>query len=788
MQTEQMPHYNSEPEAYVIACLVQGRWERALELIQEFGPHPAYAPHLVTAGAVLLAEGRAADARRLAIRAAELDPENGAAHALLGRILTEASAKAAAPDAEAAAEAALQRAVSLDATDPSTRVDLASLYLRQDRLAEARGLLEAALALRPEDAAARETLKRFRKAVEAEGRKIERGGPATDPEEMRRWKAEAEALRRLAARAHQRCASAPPSTGSVPSVSLCLITRDEARNLPRVVESARGLATEIVVVDTGSVDETVRIARRLKARVDCIPWEDDFAAARNHSLSLATGDWVLVMDADDELERASLSALRSWLTRPPEVDLVGLYRRYPHPEMQHDSVSIQPRLFRNHRGFRYDGAIHEQLVSADGQLAQPEVTLTATIYHHGAIEGPGATRRRRERNSRILERVLEREPEDGRSRFYLGLTHFEGEAWSEAIPHLEAITISHPPDADFVPKAYACLGSALLQAHRPLEAERKLREGLTKFPRHPEIQFCLGLVLDTLGRLEEAAAAHEAALAGRFGPSLNWHDWACRESKPHIALCDLRLSLGDPTAAGRHLEAAEALTGPRPEYARIRAAIEETLAEQSRHAEEQQQRLEIAKTAFEAGDVAAGAQVVAALLDQGDRETARRFLEAWMSGSGEGPEALAAQGRLHLESGSATGALPCFSRARQLCPAHAEAWLGEAAASRALGRSTEAEQALLHAAEIGDPRASRLLGEFYLDEGRWSDAVYSLQRRLEQQDDDWAAWLALGKALLRQGNLPAAIHGFQRAATLSGGNRAVREALGEARACLARAA
>src|SRR5206468_3149866 len=109
---------------------------------------------------------------------------------------------------------------------------------------------------------------------------------------------------------------------------------------------------------------------------------------------------------------------------------------YPHPRMQKDSISIQPRLFRNGRGLKYAGAIHEQLVTADGQVAQPGITLTAMITHHGGVDDPQAVVRRRERNLRILLQTLEHYPDDIRARFYAGLTCFEGEDWSGARSHL----------------------------------------------------------------------------------------------------------------------------------------------------------------------------------------------------------------------------------------------------------------------------------------------------------------------------------------------------------------
>src|SRR5664279_4823041 len=87
-------------------------------------------------------------------------------------------------------------------------------------------------------------------------------------------------------------------------LSLALIVKNEARCLARCLHSVQGVVSEIVVVDTGSTDDTVRIARECQAKVVDYAWSDDFAAARNFALAQTTGDWILVLDADEDASTA----------------------------------------------------------------------------------------------------------------------------------------------------------------------------------------------------------------------------------------------------------------------------------------------------------------------------------------------------------------------------------------------------------------------------------------------------------------------------------------------------
>ena len=188
-------------------------------------------------------------------------------------------------------------------------------------------------------------------------------------------------------------------------LTACLIVRDEQDALPRCLDSLAGVVSQIVVVDTGSIDRTRDIAREHGAVLATHPWNEDFAAARNASLDLAQQPWILVIDADEELDRSTLPALREVLERPELGYLVRM--RLLEAEGGHTDVPL-PRLFRNDRRLRFRRRIHETILDSlwESGLTQPP-QAEVRILHHGYARETVEGRGKLERNLRIHRRMRE---------------------------------------------------------------------------------------------------------------------------------------------------------------------------------------------------------------------------------------------------------------------------------------------------------------------------------------------------------------------------------------------
>ena len=171
-------------------------------------------------------------------------------------------------------------------------------------------------------------------------------------------------------------------------LSLCLITKDEEKNIAACLESAREIADEIILVDTGSKDSTVEIAAGYGAKIFHYAWRDNFAAAKNETLKHATGDWILALDADERLIAPNRSKICQ-LIENPSHNACLLQLRCPYGidgKIQGISTALAIRLFKNGIGLRYHGRIHERIRARSNQ-ENTSIGVTNIAIDHLGYQG-----------------------------------------------------------------------------------------------------------------------------------------------------------------------------------------------------------------------------------------------------------------------------------------------------------------------------------------------------------------------------------------------------------------
>ena len=210
----------------------------------------------------------------------------------------------------------------------------------------------------------------------------------------------------------------------VPDLSLCLIVRDEAARLPACIASVRELGAELVVVDTGSTDDTPALARDAGALVGKIAWPHDFSSARNASLALATGRWTLVLDADETLPPASVAEIRRIVAGPADHACSLVQRNALAGGAGHVSVRIV-RLFPNRPDVRFERPIHEQ-VNTSLERAGIKIRDTEIAFDHAGYADARLMPAKLERNRALIEAAIAREPDgDPNLRYFYASGFFD---------------------------------------------------------------------------------------------------------------------------------------------------------------------------------------------------------------------------------------------------------------------------------------------------------------------------------------------------------------------------
>jgi len=226
-----------------------------------------------------------------------------------------------------------------------------------------------------------------------------------------------------------------PETGVGVKISACLITKDEEKNLRKCLDSLKGIADEIIVVDTGSTDKTIEIAQEYGAIMGSFTWINDFSAARNHALSLATGEWALWIDADEQLDPSCLAAFHHGIVRSHiggySIEIVNYLDDHGTTT---EFVHSPTRLFRRIEGIHFTEPIHEQITPSMMALGLPWTPLpNCRIHHDGYRQAALDEKDKVQRTLNILEGVIERNPNDPFHLFNLANTYFVATRYEETV-------------------------------------------------------------------------------------------------------------------------------------------------------------------------------------------------------------------------------------------------------------------------------------------------------------------------------------------------------------------
>jgi O-antigen biosynthesis protein len=534
---------------------------------------------------------------------------------------------------------------------------------------------------------------------------------------------------------------------SQPLISLCMIARDNARTIGASLESIRPWVDEMIVVDTGSKDETPEIARRLGAQVEHFTWCDDFSAARNESMKYARGKWIFWMDSDDTIDETNGRKLREVAQRGADDSLLGYVMQVHCPGAGEDgtinmTVVDHVKLFRNLPQLRFERRIHEQILlplrRAGGEAAFTDIFVTHSGYDHS----PEGQKRKLERDLRLLHLELKERPDDPFTLFNLGMTYTDVGKYELAADYLWR-SIEHSSVGEtHLRKAYALLVHCEVEDGHPENAWETCRKGLRLFPRDAELRFRKGVVLHRLRRLPEAVEAFQDVLNSGEERHLASVDRALRGFKARQNLAITYEDLGEPRKAeGEWRKVVEEMRYYRPGW----RGLGEALLKQN----------DVTRALAFADELVSDPRLRSegrmlrgrALTMTGDVHAARREFERAVQDDGVGSDALQALCRFLFE---------------YVDPEDAQEPLEE----------------LVHRDPL-DAAAYHNLGTVYLKKGQHKEAVQAYRQSLRLRPQWAPTYVSLGHALRCAGDYPAAIEAWQQALRVAPDNAEAKAALAE---------
>lgn len=305
---------------------------------------------------------------------------------------------------------------------------------------------------------------------------------------------------------------------SVPSITLCMIVKDEEKTVAASLESASALADDIVVVDTGSTDATPSIAARYTPRLYRFAWTDDFAAARNFAMEHVRSEWILWLDADERLDVRDATRWRqSFADKSARADaLLVEINNYYGPVVDELKVHVYSgfRLLRAAAKLRYVQPIHEHLdASRDDVRFDHEPVDGVAIHHYGYMDDAVRQKRKAARNMRLLQKERTRPNYDPWIDYHIASEHYRRRDYVNAYRNVQK-AMKRFLDMGRLPPAlaYRLKYELLLVTGSTQNALAGIEHTVTLYPDYVDLHYYKGLFQYATGRFDDALKTFAACL------------------------------------------------------------------------------------------------------------------------------------------------------------------------------------------------------------------------------------------------------------------------------------
>ena len=294
-------------------------------------------------------------------------------------------------------------------------------------------------------------------------------------------------------------------------ISLCMIVKDEEKLLNNCLESVKDLVEEIIIVDTGSIDNTKEICNKYKVKTYDFTWTESFSEARNFGIDKATKEWILWLDADEEIIiknieelKVSLESNKKNLYLIPMINYYG--SSYPDPNLSY--LFASERLFRNHKGFNFIGNIHEHLTKEnldEKELEEIEIIPYIEIHHYGYMDSVVEDKKKNERNLKLLENEKKDSNYDPWIDYHIASEYYRMKEYEQAFEEVNSSILRFLQRQQLPPSLLYKLKYEILILLKSYKgAKAGIDKAIALYPKYVDLHFYKGIILFQENLFEEA--------------------------------------------------------------------------------------------------------------------------------------------------------------------------------------------------------------------------------------------------------------------------------------------
>jgi glycosyltransferase involved in cell wall biosynthesis len=329
-----------------------------------------------------------------------------------------------------------------------------------------------------------------------------------------------------------------------------MIVKNEEDMLSRCLESVKHIVDEMIIVDTGSTDSTVKIAESFGAKVFYYKWDNSFSNARNFSMEKATKEWILIMDADDQFVKEDTNKLLNLINNKRNNTNAYFFETLCYSGDNPNSnivMNLNIRLIKNGKDYKFVGNIHEQIMPGPEDMSRPDAMKNEKIrfYHYGYLNDVIKKKDKRNRNMNLIKKELEQNPNNPFMQFNMGNEFYALGKYSEALKYYMSSYDNINRLEPFISKLILRIVSCNEILNNVNDEFKFINLGLKHYPEFTDLQFLKANAFLRQGNNAQAISSLKKCIKMGEAPSNLQNITGVGSYRPYYVLSDIYFNLGE---------------------------------------------------------------------------------------------------------------------------------------------------------------------------------------------------------------------------------------------------